>query len=117
MSEKLYVMNNFKKLSEENEERFPGVLEEKKVRKLFIESYGCAMNFADSEVVASIMAEVGVVTTNDEMEADIIFINTCSIRDNAEQRIRNRLKHLRHNKRQNKDRKHYYLPRSSHTYP
>ena len=79
------------------------VLEEKKVRKLFIESYGCAMNFADSEVVASIMAEVGVVTTNDEMEADIIFINTCSIRDNAEQRIRNRLKHLRHNKRQNKD--------------
>ena len=61
------------------------------------------MNFADSEVVASIMAEVGVVTTNDEMEADIIFINTCSIRDNAEQRIRNRLKHLRHNKRQNKE--------------
>jgi len=61
------------------------------------------MNFADSEVVASIMAEVGIVTTNDEMEADIIFINTCSIRDNAEQRIRNRLKHLRHNKRQNKE--------------
>mgnify|MGYP000601290040 FL=1 len=61
------------------------------------------MNFADSEVIASIMAEVGVETTNDEMEADIIFINTCSIRDNAEQRIRNRLKHLRHNKRQNKD--------------
>ena len=79
------------------------VLEEKKSRKLFIESYGCAMNFADSEVVASIMAEVGIVTTNDEMEADIIFINTCSIRDNAEQRIRNRLKHLRHNKRQNKE--------------
>lgn len=61
------------------------------------------MNFADSEVVASIMAGVGVETTNDEMEADIIFINTCSIRDNAEQRIRNRLKHLRHNKRQNKE--------------
>jgi tRNA-2-methylthio-N6-dimethylallyladenosine synthase len=78
-------------------------IEEKSRRKLYIESYGCAMNFADSEVVASIMAEVGVETTNDEMEADIIFINTCSIRDNAEQRIRNRLKHLRHNKRQNKD--------------
>ena len=61
------------------------------------------MNFADSEVVASIMAEVGVETTNDEMEADIIFINTCSIRDNAEQKIRNRLKHLRHNKKQNKE--------------
>ena len=71
-------------------------------RKLFIESYGCAMNFADSEVVASIMSEVGVETTNDEMDADIIFINTCSIRDNAEQKIRHRLKHLRHNKKQNK---------------
>lgn len=72
-------------------------------RKLFIESYGCAMNFADSEVVASIMAEVGVETTRDEMDADIIFINTCSIRDNAEQKIRHRLKHLRHNKKQNKE--------------
>ena len=61
------------------------------------------MNFADSEVVASIMSEIGVETTNDEMEADIIFINTCSIRDNAEQKIRHRLKHLRHNKKQNKN--------------
>ena len=78
-------------------------IEHKVKRKLFIESYGCAMNFADSEVVASIMSEVGVETTSEEMEADIIFINTCSIRDNAEQRIRNRLKHLRHNKRQNKE--------------
>ncbi len=72
-------------------------------RKLFIESYGCAMNFADSEVVASIMADVGVQTTRNEEEADIIFINTCSIRDNAEQKIRHRLKHLRHNKKQNKE--------------
>ncbi|MDG2455091.1 MAG: radical SAM protein, partial [Bacteroidia bacterium] len=78
-------------------------IEDNHTRKLYIESYGCAMNFADSEVVASIMAEVGVETTNDEMEADIIFINTCSIRDNAEQKIRNRLKHLRHNKKQNKE--------------
>lgn len=78
-------------------------LEERTKRKLFIESYGCAMNFADSEVVASIMAEVGVETTRDEMDADIIFINTCSIRDNAEQKIRHRLKHLRHNKKQNKE--------------
>ena len=61
------------------------------------------MNFADSEVVAPIMSEIGVETTNDEMEADIIFINTCSIRDNAEQKIRHRLKHLRHNKKQNKN--------------
>ncbi|MGB1037732.1 MAG: tRNA (N6-isopentenyl adenosine(37)-C2)-methylthiotransferase MiaB [Bacteroidia bacterium] len=78
-------------------------MEERTKRKLFIESYGCAMNFADSEVVASIMAEVGVETTRDEMDADIIFINTCSIRDNAEQKIRHRLKHLRHNKKQNKE--------------
>lgn len=72
-------------------------------RKLYIESYGCAMNFADSEVVASIMAENGVDTVRSEEEADIIFINTCSIRDNAEQTIRHRLKALRHNKKQNRD--------------
>jgi tRNA-2-methylthio-N6-dimethylallyladenosine synthase len=72
-------------------------------RKLYIESYGCAMNFADSEVVASIMAEHGIETISDEHNADIIFINTCSIRDNAEQRIRNRLKALRYNKKNNKD--------------
>ena len=78
-------------------------VKEKGNRKLFIESYGCAMNFADSEVVASIMADVGVDTTRNVEEADIIFINTCSIRDNAEQKIRHRLKHLRHNKKQNKE--------------
>lgn len=72
-------------------------------RKLYIESYGCAMNFADSEVVASIMAEHGIETIQEEHDADIIFINTCSIRDNAEQRIRNRLKALRYNKKNNKD--------------
>ncbi len=60
-------------------------------RKLFIESYGCQMNFADSEVVASIMLEMGFQTTNDFNEADVIFINTCSIRENAEQRVRKRL--------------------------
>ena len=60
------------------------------------------MNFADSEVVASIMAENGIATVTNEEDADIIFINTCSIRDNAEQKIRHRLKALRHNKKQNK---------------
>lgn len=60
-------------------------------RKLFIESYGCQMNFADSEVVASIMLEGGFVTTTDFNEADVIFINTCSIRENAEMRVRKRL--------------------------
>lgn len=60
-------------------------------RKLYIESYGCQMNFADSEVVASIMLNNDFQTTNDFTEADVIFINTCSIRENAELRIRKRL--------------------------
>ncbi|MDB5130349.1 MAG: miaB 1 [Mucilaginibacter sp.] len=61
-------------------------------RKLYIESYGCAMNFSDSEIVASILLEKGFETTSDYNIADVIFINTCSIRENAEQRVRNRLK-------------------------
>ncbi len=61
-------------------------------RKLYIESYGCAMNFSDSEIVASILSESGFETTNDHSNADVVFINTCSIRENAEQRVRNRLK-------------------------
>lgn len=61
-------------------------------RKLYIESYGCQMNFSDSEIVASILTEQGFETTGDYKEADVIFINTCSIRENAEQRVRNRLK-------------------------
>src|ERR1700744_814704 len=61
-------------------------------RKLYIESYGCAMNFSDSEIVASILQEKGFETTSDYNVADVIFINTCSIRENAETRVRNRLK-------------------------
>jgi len=61
-------------------------------RKLYIESYGCAMNFSDSEIVASILSDKGFETTTDFTNADVIFINTCSIRENAEQRVRNRLK-------------------------
>jgi tRNA-2-methylthio-N6-dimethylallyladenosine synthase len=60
-------------------------------KKLFLESYGCAMNFSDSEVVASILINQGFSTTQDSSEADVVLINTCSIRDNAEQRVRNRL--------------------------
>ena len=72
-------------------------------RTLYIESYGCAMNFSDSEIIASIMGEHGFTSTNDELNADVIFLNTCAIRDNAEQRIRERLKHLRGNKKHNKE--------------
>lgn len=61
-------------------------------RKLYIESYGCQMNFSDSEIVASILMDQGFETTGDYNEADVVFINTCSIRENAEQRVRNRLK-------------------------
>src|ERR1700748_1473783 len=61
-------------------------------RKLYIESDGCAMNFSDSEMVASILQEKGFETTSDYNVADVIFINTCSIRENAEQRVRNRLR-------------------------
>jgi tRNA-2-methylthio-N6-dimethylallyladenosine synthase len=72
-------------------------------RKLYIESYGCAMNFSDSEIVASILSEEGFSTTSQYEEADVIFINTCSIRENAETRVRNRLKQFKAIKRQNKD--------------
>ena len=60
-------------------------------KKLFLESYGCAMNFADSEIVAAVLIEKGYVTTQDESEADVILVNTCAIRDNAEVRVRKRL--------------------------
>ncbi|GAA4236969.1 tRNA (N6-isopentenyl adenosine(37)-C2)-methylthiotransferase MiaB [Postechiella marina] len=60
-------------------------------RKLFIESYGCAMNFSDSEVVASILANQGFNTTKTLEEADLVLVNTCSIRDKAEQTVRKRL--------------------------
>ncbi|SHI96053.1 tRNA (N6-isopentenyl adenosine(37)-C2)-methylthiotransferase MiaB [Algibacter luteus] len=60
-------------------------------RKLFIESYGCAMNFSDSEIVASIMQNQGFNTTQNLEEADLVLVNTCSIRDKAEQTVRKRL--------------------------
>lgn len=70
-------------------------------KKLYIESYGCQMNFADSEIVASILSETGFQTTSDYHNADVIFINTCSIRENAEQRVRNRLSQFGVEKRKN----------------
>src|SRR5690606_11814447 len=60
-------------------------------KKLFIESYGCQMNFSDSEVVASILANQGYNTTQNLEEADLVLVNTCSIRDKAEQTVRKRL--------------------------
>jgi len=63
-------------------------------KKFYIESYGCQMNFADSEVVASILSNSGFESTSEFLDADLILINTCAIRDNAEQRVRFRLQHL-----------------------
>ena len=71
-------------------------------RKVYIETYGCQMNVADSEVVASILSGSGFLPSTDADDADLILINTCSIRENAEQRIWNRLKALRHLKKKNK---------------
>ncbi|MDR1454636.1 MAG: tRNA (N6-isopentenyl adenosine(37)-C2)-methylthiotransferase MiaB [Tannerella sp.] len=63
-------------------------------RKLYMETYGCQMNVADSEVVASVMQTDGYVMTERPEEADAIFVNTCSVRDNAEQRVLGRLQYF-----------------------
>ena len=64
------------------------------MKKLFIQSYGCAMNFSDSEIVASILSKEGYSITNTIENSDLILINTCSIREKAEETIRNRLRNI-----------------------
>ena len=64
------------------------------MKKLFIQSYGCAMNFSDSEIVASILNKEGYSITNNIDNSDLILINTCSIREKAEETIRNRLRNI-----------------------
>ena len=93
--------NNVKEIDESRQGEAtmvsPGL--KKNGKKLFVESYGCAMNFSDSEVVASILAEQGYTTTSDEKEANVILINTCSIRENAETRVRRRLTNFKNRKK------------------
>lgn len=72
-------------------------------KKLFIETYGCQMNVADTEVVASIMEMDGYTLTNNDRDADAIFVNTCSIRENAEQKVIQRLEYFNSLKRKRKD--------------
>jgi tRNA-2-methylthio-N6-dimethylallyladenosine synthase len=72
-------------------------------RKVYIETYGCQMNVADSEVVVSILSEYGFKLAADINDADLILINTCSIRDNAEQRVWSRLKTIKHLRKKKKD--------------
>jgi tRNA-i(6)A37 thiotransferase enzyme MiaB len=71
-------------------------------KRFYIESYGCQMNFADSEIVASILNKEGYGATRNLEEADLIFINTCSIREKAEQTVRKRLTEFRKLKEQKK---------------
>lgn len=81
------------KVIDENKQGQSLVLDQKEgnTKKLFIESYGCQMNFSDSEIVASILYENGYNTTQNLEDADLVLVNTCSIRDKAEQTIRKRL--------------------------
>lgn len=73
------------------------------VKKVYIETYGCQMNVADSEVVVSILSEHGFKLAADINDADLILINTCSIRDNAEQRVWSRLRTIKHLRKKKKD--------------
>ncbi|WP_138433243.1 tRNA (N6-isopentenyl adenosine(37)-C2)-methylthiotransferase MiaB [Winogradskyella algicola] len=83
------------KIIDENKQGKALVLDQKdsNTKKLFIESYGCQMNFSDSEIVASILSEQGYNTTQNLEDADLVLVNTCSIRDKAEQTVRKRLKY------------------------
>jgi tRNA-2-methylthio-N6-dimethylallyladenosine synthase len=76
-------------------------LDNSDAKKLYLESYGCQMNFSDSEVVASILSDQGYQTTRNIDDADVILLNTCSIRENAEQRVRNRLTEFKIKKERN----------------
>ena len=96
-------MNLEDKIIDESIQGKPLLLESKVLngKKMFLESYGCAMNFSDSEIVASILMDNGYTTTQNYEEADIIFVNTCAIRENAEQKVRNRLNDFKRVKQKN----------------
>ncbi len=96
-------MNQGDKIIDEKVQGTALILESKTEgkKKLFLESYGCQMNFSDSEIVASILMKEGFSTTDDFEEADVIFLNTCAIRENAELRVRNRLNDFKRVKKKN----------------
>ncbi|MFM8917823.1 MAG: tRNA (N6-isopentenyl adenosine(37)-C2)-methylthiotransferase MiaB, partial [Bacteroidota bacterium] len=73
---------------------------QKASKKLFLESYGCQMNFSDSEIVASILGDAGFQTISDPFEADVILLNTCAIRENAELKVRQRLNDFKKKKKE-----------------
>jgi tRNA-2-methylthio-N6-dimethylallyladenosine synthase len=72
-------------------------------KKVYVETYGCQMNVNDSEIVLGVLNASGFVPTDGPDDADVILLNTCAIRDNAERRIHERLFHLQHNKKTNSD--------------
>ena len=68
-------------------------------RRVYIETYGCQMNVSDSELMAGILTQSGHETVTHIDDADVVLVNTCAIRENAETKVINRLKHLNHRKR------------------
>lgn len=95
-------MHNHKLLEEDKQGNSTMLKGKKGGKKLFLESYGCAMNFSDSEIVASILNNHGYETIDVIEDADLILLNTCSIRDKAEQTVRYRLNFFKSLKRKNK---------------
>lgn len=99
-----YSMHGQDKLLAEELQGSPTILESKgNGKNLFLESYGCAMNFSDSEIVASVLSEHGYSTVDKIENADLILVNTCSIRDKAEQTVRKRLNYFKSLKKKNSD--------------
>ena len=72
-------------------------------RKVYIETYGCQMNVSDSELIAGILTQAGHRTVPDIADADVVLLNTCAIRENAETKVLNRLTHLNHRKRRDRN--------------
>lgn len=77
------------------------IMKAENAKKIYIETYGCQMNFSDSEIVASVLAEHGYLPTKEVQAADIILVNTCSIRAHAEERVKKRLRQFRSLKKKN----------------
>lgn len=93
-----------KKIEEEKQgTAYHGNSNDESEKLAYIETYGCQMNFSDTEIVASVLSEMKYGFTNDESKADVIFINTCSIRENAESKVWNRLKSLKQTKKNRPD--------------
>ncbi|MDX2128752.1 MAG: tRNA (N6-isopentenyl adenosine(37)-C2)-methylthiotransferase MiaB [Chloroherpetonaceae bacterium] len=105
MLDSVNLLEDTKEKSVSGEETFVGISKRDRIEpirgKVYVETYGCQMNFSDSEIVASVLRKDGFGLTDSEHDADIIFLNTCAIRDNAEQKIHHRLDKLRGIKKKN----------------